>query len=123
MNAENLSKVGSRLVKRCGTRDPFSIARQLGIEVLFCEMCIRDSKLDLVMDGAKHLFLNLFCADAVRAAGPAMFVRRADIGIAQTINTEISNCGIESRILVFLHFRQPQNIKEMLPPFFLIRHK
>ena len=31
------------------------------------------------MDGAKHLFLNLFCADAVRAAGPAMFVRRADI--------------------------------------------
>ena len=37
MNAENLSKVGSRLVKRCGTRDPFSIARQLGIEVLFCE--------------------------------------------------------------------------------------
>ena len=40
------------------------------------------------------------------------------IVIAQTINTEISNCGIESRILVFLHFRQPQNIKEMLPPFF-----
>lgn len=37
MNAENLSKVGSRLVKRCGTRDPFSIARQLSIEVLFCE--------------------------------------------------------------------------------------
>ena len=37
MNAENLSKVGSRLVKRCGTRDPFRIARQLGIEVLFCE--------------------------------------------------------------------------------------
>ena len=37
MNAENLSKVGSKLVKRCGTRDPFSIARQLGIEVLFCE--------------------------------------------------------------------------------------
>ena len=37
MNAENLSKVGSRLVKRCGTRDPFSIARQLGIEVMFCE--------------------------------------------------------------------------------------
>lgn len=36
MNAENLSKVGSRLVKRCGTRDPFSIARQLGIEVMFC---------------------------------------------------------------------------------------
>ena len=31
------------------------------------------------MDGTEHLFLNLFCADAVRAAGPAMFVRRADI--------------------------------------------
>lgn len=37
MSAENLSKVGSDLVRRCGTRDPFRIARELGIEVLFCE--------------------------------------------------------------------------------------
>ncbi|MDD6799333.1 MAG: ImmA/IrrE family metallo-endopeptidase [Firmicutes bacterium] len=37
MSAEYLSKVGSDLVKRCGTRDPFRIARELGIEVLFCD--------------------------------------------------------------------------------------
>lgn len=37
INAESLSKVGSSLVRRCGTRDPFRIADELGIEVLFCE--------------------------------------------------------------------------------------
>ena len=33
MNAEQLSRVGEKLVKRCGSRDPFEIARQLGINV------------------------------------------------------------------------------------------
>ena len=37
MTAEYLSQVGSSLVKRCGTRDPFKIAKELGIEVLLCE--------------------------------------------------------------------------------------
>lgn len=37
MSAEYLSKVGRSLVRRSGTRDPFSIASELGIEVLFCE--------------------------------------------------------------------------------------
>ena len=32
-------------------------------------------KFDLVMDGTEHLFLNLFCADAVWAAGPVMLIR------------------------------------------------
>ena len=34
MNAEQLSKVGSDLVRRCGTRDPFQIAKELGIIIL-----------------------------------------------------------------------------------------
>lgn len=34
MNAEQLSKVGSDLVRRCGTRDPFQIANALGINVI-----------------------------------------------------------------------------------------
>lgn len=34
MNAEQLLKVGSDLVRRCGTRDPFQIAKELGIIVL-----------------------------------------------------------------------------------------
>ena len=37
MSAKYLSKIGDDLVKRCGTRDPFRIAKELGIEVLFCE--------------------------------------------------------------------------------------
>ena len=37
MNAEQLSRVGEKLVKRCGSRDPFEIARQLGIDVMLCE--------------------------------------------------------------------------------------
>ena len=37
MNAEQLSRVGEKLVKRCGSRDPFEIARQLGIKVMLCE--------------------------------------------------------------------------------------
>lgn len=35
--AERLSQVGSRLVKRCGTRDPFKICEQLHIHVIFCD--------------------------------------------------------------------------------------
>lgn len=37
MTAEMLSEVGEKLVRRCGTRDPFKIAHELGIEVSFCE--------------------------------------------------------------------------------------
>ncbi len=37
MSLENLTKVGSDLVKRCGTRDPLKIADQIGIEVLYCD--------------------------------------------------------------------------------------
>ena len=37
MTADSLSKVGSSLVRRCGTRDPFHIADELGIDVLFCD--------------------------------------------------------------------------------------
>ena len=37
MNKERLSQIGNSLVQRFQTRDPFEIARALGIEVLFCE--------------------------------------------------------------------------------------
>ena len=58
MNAENLSKVGSRLVKRCGTRDPFSIARQLGIEVLFCENFGPLKGMYRVIKRSRFIFIN-----------------------------------------------------------------
>ena len=37
MNTKDLLKIGSNLVRRCGTRDPFSIAKQIGVEVLLCK--------------------------------------------------------------------------------------
>lgn len=36
MAMDHLSRVGNSLVRRFGTRDPFQIADELGIEVLFC---------------------------------------------------------------------------------------
>lgn len=37
MIAEQLALVGSRLVKRCDTRNPFVIAENIGVIVRFCE--------------------------------------------------------------------------------------
>lgn len=37
MNAEQLSWVGEKPVRICGSGDPFEIARQLGIHVMLCE--------------------------------------------------------------------------------------
>ncbi len=35
MGDEYLSKVGSDLVRRCGTRDPFEIAGDIGIDIIY----------------------------------------------------------------------------------------
>lgn len=37
MNAEQLTRMGKTLVRRCGTRDPFAIAEDIGADVRFCE--------------------------------------------------------------------------------------
>ena len=37
MSAERLAQAGIGLVKRCRTRDPFEIAKSLGVEVLHCD--------------------------------------------------------------------------------------
>jgi Zn-dependent peptidase ImmA (M78 family) len=37
MAAAYLSKIGNDIVNRCKTRDPFRIAHELGIELLFCD--------------------------------------------------------------------------------------
>ena len=46
MNAEQLSRVGEKLVKRCGSRDPFEIARQLGINVMRNRFIFLNNSLD-----------------------------------------------------------------------------
>ncbi len=58
MNAEQLSRVGARLVKRSGTRDPFEIARQLGIHVMFCSGFGSLKGMYRVIQRNRFIFLN-----------------------------------------------------------------
>ena len=59
MNAEQLSRVGGDLVRRCGTRDPFQIAKELGIIVLDdCENFGRLKGMYRVIKKNRFIFLN-----------------------------------------------------------------
>ncbi len=58
MNAEQLSKTGERLVKRCGTRDPFAIAEQIGVNVMFCENFGNLKGMYRVIKRNRFIFLN-----------------------------------------------------------------
>ena len=58
MNARQLSEVGERLVRRCGTRDPFEMARQLGVEVLFCPDFGSMKGMYRVIQRNRFIFLN-----------------------------------------------------------------
>ena len=58
MNAEQLSQVGEKLVKRCGSRDPFEIARQLGINVMLCENFGSLKGMYRVIKRNRFIFLN-----------------------------------------------------------------
>ena len=58
MNARQLSEAGERLVRRCGTRDPFEMARQLGVEVLFCPDFGSMKGIYRVIQRNRFIFLN-----------------------------------------------------------------
>ena len=58
MTTRQLSEVGERLVRRCGTRDPFEIARQLGVEVLFCPDFGSMKGMYRVIQRNRFIFLN-----------------------------------------------------------------
>ena len=58
MTARQLSEVGEMLVRRCGTRDPFEIARQLGVEVLFCPDFGSMKGMYRVVKRNRFIFLN-----------------------------------------------------------------
>ena len=59
MNAEQLSKVGSDLVRRCGTRDPFRIANALGINVMDdCENLGSLKGMYCIVKRNRFIFLN-----------------------------------------------------------------
>lgn len=58
MNAAYLSDVGSKLVQRFGTRDPFAIAAGLGVEVLFCDGFGSLKGMYRVIQRNRFIFLN-----------------------------------------------------------------
>ena len=63
MSSNYLSKVGSSLVKRCETRDPFRIADELGVEVLFCEDFGRLKGMYRVIKRNRFILLNKDLSD------------------------------------------------------------
>ena len=58
MNAEQLSQIGCKLVKRYDTRNPFEIADQLGIEVMLCENFGSLKGMYRVIKRNRFIFLN-----------------------------------------------------------------
>ena len=58
MRQKQLSRVGMNLVKRCGSRDPFEIARQLGINVMLCENFGSLKGMYRVIKRNRFIFLN-----------------------------------------------------------------
>lgn len=71
MNAEQLSKVGSDLVRRCGTRDPFQIANALGINVMDdCENLGSLKGMYCIVKRNRFIFLNKDLHRLTRAHSP-----------------------------------------------------
>jgi Zn-dependent peptidase ImmA (M78 family) len=58
MTADMLSEVGEKLVKRCDTRDPFKIAKETGIELLFCDDFGSLKGMYRVIKRNRFIFLN-----------------------------------------------------------------
>ena len=58
MAGKTLSDVGASLVRRFGTRDPFQIAKSLGINVLFCEDFGSLKGMYRVIKRNRFIFLN-----------------------------------------------------------------
>ena len=63
MSSDYLSKIGSSLVRRCETRDPFRIADELGVEVLFCEDFGRLKGMYRVIKRNRFILLNKDLSD------------------------------------------------------------
>ena len=58
MAADYLIEMSAKLVKRCETRNPFQIARELGIEVLFCDHFGSLKGLYKVIKRNRFIFIN-----------------------------------------------------------------
>lgn len=66
MNPGLLYQTGSRLVKRCGTRDPFSIADDLGIKVMRCDSFGPLKGMYRVIKRNRFIFINRDLPEAMQ---------------------------------------------------------
>lgn len=66
MSAEDLTKVGNALVKRFNTRDPFEIAKGLGIKVLFVDGLGSLKGMYRVIKRNRFIFLNSGMSDQMQ---------------------------------------------------------
>ncbi|WP_317380927.1 ImmA/IrrE family metallo-endopeptidase [uncultured Intestinimonas sp.] len=66
MNGRVLSNIGAKLVRRCGTRDPFEIARQLGIEIIFCDDLGSLKGMYRVIKRNRFIFINSSLSDKMQ---------------------------------------------------------
>lgn len=58
MAGDRFSRLADKLVRRCGSRDPFAIAGSLGIEVLYCEVFGRLKGMYRVIKRNRFIMLN-----------------------------------------------------------------
>lgn len=72
MTGKMLSKVGASLVRRFGTRDPFQIAKELGISVLLCEDFGSLKGMYRVVKRNRFIFLNKDLGDRCSASSVPM---------------------------------------------------
>ena len=79
MSSDYLSKIGSSLVRRCETRDPFRIADELGVEVLFCEDFGRLKGMYRVIKRNRFILLNKDLSDRMMRIVCAHVIEEAAI--------------------------------------------
>ncbi len=58
MKHDYITKLGASLVRKSGTRDPFVIAKDLGIEVLFCDQFQKLKGMYRVIQRNRFIFIN-----------------------------------------------------------------
>ena len=58
MSLEYITKKGAKLVQRCGTRDPFKIAKEIGINVMFVDDFEKLKGVYRVIKRNRWIFIN-----------------------------------------------------------------
>jgi len=58
VTTDYLSETGAKLVKRCGTRDPFKIAKEIGVNIMFVDNLSKLKGVYRVIKRNRWIFIN-----------------------------------------------------------------